>query len=64
MTQQPSQPDQGVRLPGQVVREFVGVVGAGLAGYGAWLHYQPAGFMVAGGVMVLLAVIGTLRGSA
>lgn len=31
-----------------LVVDAVGVVGAGLIAYGAWLIYQPAGFMVAG----------------
>lgn len=48
----------------QIFREIVGALGAGLAGYGAWLHYQPAGFMVGGGVLVALAIVGTLRGNA
>ncbi len=47
----------------QVLRELVGIAGGGLAGYGAWLHYQPAGYMVGGGLLVILAVVGTLRGN-
>jgi hypothetical protein len=48
----------------QTLREIVGVVGAGLTGYGAWLHYQPLGFIVGGGVLVLIAIIGTIKGNA
>ncbi|RUU47410.1 hypothetical protein EOD08_06760 [Mesorhizobium sp. M6A.T.Ca.TU.002.02.2.1] len=56
------EPNAGIKIDRQSVREVVGVCGAVLAGYGAWLHYAPAGFMVAGAVLVGLAVIGTLRG--
>lgn len=28
--------------------DLVGLTGAGLIAYGAWLIYQPAGFLVAG----------------
>ncbi|GEP11667.1 hypothetical protein [Methylobacterium gnaphalii] len=48
----------------QIFRELVGMVGACFAGYGAWLHYPPAGFMVGGGILVGLAVVGTVRGDA
>lgn len=50
-----------VAIDGQTVREIIGVIGAGLAGYGAWLHYRPAGFIVAGGILVVIAAIGTLK---
>lgn len=52
-----------ITISGQVFREIIGVLGAGLAGYGAWLHYPPAGFMVGGGIFVALAIVGTLRGT-
>ncbi|ARM12122.1 MULTISPECIES: hypothetical protein [Rhizobium] len=54
--------DSGLKIDRQTVRELAGAAGAALAGYGAWLSYPPAGFMVAGGILVGLAVIGTLRG--
>ncbi|WP_227440997.1 hypothetical protein [Methylobacterium sp. W2] len=54
---------QPITISTQIFREVIGALGAGLAGYGAWLHYQPAGFMVGGGVLVGLAVVGTLRGN-
>jgi hypothetical protein len=56
------EPVQMIKVDRQTVREIIGVCGAALAGYGAWLHYAPAGYMVAGGVLVGLAVIGTMRG--
>jgi hypothetical protein len=40
----------GLRLAGQALP---GVAGAGLIAYGAWLAWQPAGFIVAG--LLLLA---------
>lgn len=52
----------GIKVGRQTVREIIGTAGAILAGYGAWLHYQPAGFFVGGVILVGLAVIGTLRG--
>ncbi|MBB4574399.1 MULTISPECIES: hypothetical protein [Rhizobium] len=54
--------DSGLKIDRQTVRELTGAAGAALAGYGAWMSYPPAGFMVAGGILVGLAVIGTLRG--
>ncbi|RUM06807.1 hypothetical protein [Rhizobium chutanense] len=54
--------DSSLRVDRQTIREIVGAAGAALAGYGAWLSYPPAGFMVAGGILVGLAAIGTLRG--
>jgi len=53
---------QGIKIDRQSLREVIGIAGAALAGYGAWLHYPPAGFMVGGFVLIGLAVIGTLRG--
>lgn len=54
--------DASLKVDRQTIREIVGAAGAALAGYGAWLSYPPAGFMVAGGILVGLAVLGTLRG--
>lgn len=54
--------DSSLKVDRQTIREIVGAAGAALAGYGAWLSYPPAGFMVAGGILVGLAVIGTMRG--
>jgi hypothetical protein len=51
-----------IKIDRQSIREVIGVLGSALAGYGAWLHYPPSGFMVAGGVLVGLAVLGTIRG--
>jgi hypothetical protein len=54
--------DAGLKIDPQTIREIVGLAGAALSGYGAWLAFPPAGFMVGGGILVGLAVIGTLRG--
>ncbi|MEA3042984.1 MAG: hypothetical protein QOH47_822 [Sphingomonadales bacterium] len=37
----------------EFVRDAAGLAGAGLVAYGAWLVYAPAGFVVAG--LLLLA---------
>lgn len=49
------------RHAGPALRDLIGIAGIGLAGYGTWLIYQPAGFIVAGGAMFALSVIGTWR---
>lgn len=51
-----------ISFSAQTFRDLVGLGGAALAGYGAWLHYPPAGFMVGGAILVGLAVVGTIRG--
>jgi hypothetical protein len=50
-----------IALSGQTFREVFGLAGSGLAGYGAWLHYQPLGFVVGGALMVALAIVGTMK---
>ncbi|MFP5513339.1 hypothetical protein TSH7_01300 [Azospirillum sp. TSH7] len=42
-------------------RLVLAVVGAGLIGYGAWLHYPPAGFVSSGALVFAVAVIGAMR---
>ncbi|QXZ79653.1 hypothetical protein [Rhizobium sp. L51/94] len=54
--------DSALKVDAQTIREIIGFAGAALSGYGAWLAYPPAGFMVGGGILVGLAVIGTLCG--
>ncbi|MFF5004677.1 hypothetical protein ACFY3G_17825 [Streptomyces phaeochromogenes] len=41
-----------VRWLGWLVKAAPGVAGAGLASYGAWLAWSPAGFMTAGGLVL------------
>lgn len=36
--------------------DLVGLIGVGLIAYGSWLVYEPAGFIVAG-VLLVIAVI-------
>lgn len=43
------------------VRLLLAVAGVVLIGYGAWLHYPPAGFVSAGVLLFGIALIGTLR---
>lgn len=38
-----------------VLRDGVGIAGAGLVSFGAWLAWQPAGFVVAGVFLLALA---------
>lgn len=37
----------------KVLRDLVGIAGAGLISYGAWLVYVPAGYAV-GGLLLLI----------
>lgn len=45
----------------EAARLVLAVAGAGLIGYGAWLHYPPAGFIAGGGLVFAMALIGALR---
>ena len=47
----------------QHIRDLLAVLGAGLIGYGAWLAWPPAGFMAAGTLLVLVWLVGSLRGA-
>lgn len=46
----------------QMIRDAMGLVGTSLLGYGAWLHYPPLGFIAGGALLVMLTVVGTIRG--
>lgn len=39
-------------------RDFIGLVGVGLVGYGGWLVYEPAGFIAAGVILAGVAIFG------
>ncbi len=43
------------------LRDAAGIAGAVSIAYGAWLIYEPAGFIVGGG-LALTGVIASLRG--
>lgn len=43
------------------VRMAIAIVGAGLAGIGAGLHYLPLGFIAGGAMLFAIALIGALR---
>lgn len=45
----------GVALPA-LIRSAVGIGGAGLIAYGAWMVYAPAGYVV-GGILLIAGVI-------
>ncbi len=43
------------------IRDLLGLVGVGAMSYGAWLIYEPAGFIVGGGILAGAAAIGAFR---
>lgn len=45
----------------ELARFALAVLGIGLLGYGAWLHYPPLGYAVAGGMLLLMIFIGKRR---
>jgi len=50
----------GRALP-DLTRDAIGIVAVGAIGYGAWVIYQPAGFIVVG-VIVLAGVLASSIG--
>jgi len=40
-----------------LVRDIAGVAGVALVSYGAWLAWQPAGFMVGGALLIAGALL-------
>lgn len=40
-----------------VVRDLAGLAGAGGVSYGAWLIYEPAGFIVGGALLLAGAIL-------
>ena len=40
-----------------LARDAIGLTGGGLIAYGAWLVYQPAGFIVAGAMMLIATLL-------
>ncbi len=47
---------RGARAVPALLWNIIGLTGMGLIAYGAWLIYQPAGFL-AGGVLLLGAAV-------
>lgn len=41
--------------------DLIGLVGLGLLSYGAWRAYPPAGYIVPGILLLLLAFLGAAR---
>ncbi len=44
-----------------VVRDLLGLLGVGAMSYGAWLIYEPAGYLVGGLILAGVAAIGAFR---
>lgn len=44
-----------------VIRDLLGLVGVGATSYGAWLVYEPAGYIVGGVILTGVAAIGAFR---
>lgn len=59
----PAEQADTFKVSAQTVRDVMGLSGAALASYGAWLHYPPLGFIVAGALLITLSLVGTLRGT-
>jgi hypothetical protein len=47
---------------GVMVRDILGLAGAGLLSYGVWLAYRPGGFIV-GGLLILTWAVLASRGA-
>jgi hypothetical protein len=41
--------------------DLCALAGAGLLSYGAWLIYEPSGFIVGGALLLTTGVVGALR---
>ena len=44
-----------------LIRDLLGLVGVAAMSYGAWLIYEPAGFIVGGVIVAAVAAIGAFR---
>ncbi|MDH6273585.1 hypothetical protein [Rhizobium leguminosarum] len=47
-----------------LLRDGIGLIGAGAIAYGAWLIFAPAGFIVAGVLMIAFALLTAPRSQA
>jgi hypothetical protein len=43
------------------MRDAMVLIGAGLVSYGAWSAWSPAGFIVGGGFLLGIGLVGSLR---
>jgi hypothetical protein len=46
-----------MKLLPAILTDLAGLVGVGLAAYGAWLIYEPAGFIVGGALLIAGALL-------
>jgi hypothetical protein len=44
-----------------IVRDVAGLLGGGLIAYGAWLVYEPVGYITLGAMLLAAAVINARR---
>ena len=51
-----------MRLALDIARDLLALGGAASISYGAWLMYEPAGFVVAGLIALAASLVGVLRG--
>lgn len=52
------------RVVPPLLKDGAGLAGCGLVSYGAWLMYEPAGFIVAGVLLLATSVLLNLSGKA
>ncbi|HTK34560.1 MAG TPA: hypothetical protein VL358_04630 [Caulobacteraceae bacterium] len=48
-------------MQAEIIRSALAVVGVGLVGYGSWLAWPPAGFLLVGAMLLAASVYGTLQ---
>jgi hypothetical protein len=52
------EPGHAASLARGIARDIAALSGAGLVSYGAWLVYQPAGFITLGAILLAACVAG------
>ena len=50
-----------MRLALDIARDLLALAGVGSISYGAWLMYEPAGFVVGGIIALAASIVGALR---
>lgn len=54
-------PARTIRFSMDACRLCIALAGAALVGYGAWLWFPPAGFVVLGTLLLVASLVGALR---